>query len=88
MSLMAVKRTLTWEETRKHRKFDCPRYFYCLDIASVLGWESFSCEKCSGKDPLPVVYLREYCNRLSDENFCEFDEEIEPYYVEEFTLDL
>jgi len=31
------------------RRFECPNYKTCLNLAAALDWESFSCAGCNGK---------------------------------------
>ena len=30
------------------RRYSCPNYDVCLDMAAALNWDSFSCRGCSG----------------------------------------
>lgn len=82
---IAVRRSLEVEEADQHRQFDCKNYMFCLDVASVLGWKSFSCALCNG-DCSVDEYLKEYIRRLDDDEFDEFDK-VKPFYVPEFTLE-
>ena len=30
------------------RRYSCPRYSTCLDLAAALNWDSYTCRGCSG----------------------------------------
>jgi hypothetical protein len=35
--------------TAPRRRYSCPRYATCLDLAAALNWDSFTCRGCSGE---------------------------------------
>jgi len=49
--MKALTRELSLSKTEDHRNFDCPRYEQCLDDASILFFESWSCMNCDGSGP-------------------------------------
>jgi hypothetical protein len=59
-AMQKIPHTLKIEMVRIHRREDCNYYEVCLEEASVLMWQSFSCQGCrffsQRLDPIPVSY--------------------------------
>jgi len=44
---------LTIEGVERHKRYDCLRYDWCLDIACAGGWSQFHCHDCTAYVPRP-----------------------------------
>jgi len=57
----------------RHRHFDCPHHRKCLDYASDLHWERFSCKWCAHfevkRQELKILEKRRQKKKKKDENF-------------------
>ena len=56
-----VNEPLKMDAVRLHRREDCVHYEVCLEEASALMWQSFSCKGCEyfcRKQTRPVSYER------------------------------
>ncbi len=56
-----VNEPLKMDAVRQHRREDCVHYEICLEEASALMWQSFSCKGCAYfnlKQTRPVSYER------------------------------
>lgn len=57
--MQKIDQTLRIEMVRIHRREDCNYYEVCLEEASALMWQSFSCKGCrffSERTCAPVTY--------------------------------
>lgn len=45
-NILQLEKELSMEELFENRFLGCKNYYICLDIASFLGWKSFSCINC------------------------------------------
>ena len=46
-----INETLKLDAVRAHRREDCIHYEICLEEASALMWQSFSCKGCEHFSP-------------------------------------
>ncbi|RME61844.1 MAG: hypothetical protein D6780_00910 [Candidatus Dadabacteria bacterium] len=57
------------------RRYNCPNYCTCLNIAAALSWDSFTCRGCCGelnKSILWKAYLATKKDKIAN-RICKFD---------------
>ena len=48
------------------RRYSCPNYDTCLDLAAALNWDNFTCRGCSG-EVNQALYWRAYQAQKKDQ---------------------
>ncbi len=62
------------------RRYSCPRYDTCLNLAAALNWDSFTCRGCSGEANQALFWrarqefrkdgvVRKICDEIPDAEF-------------------
>lgn len=45
------------------RRYECPNYQCCLDIAAALNWDNFTCRGCNGEVNEPLAWRAHQARR-------------------------